>query len=207
MNNFKADWHILKGALGLFAIAALVAAGILTASNLFWLKMQAQYQQHYSHFRQISARYLAVDEEERIIVEQYPTFLSLYEQGVLGPERRLSWIEALKSAGSDLGVPQVEFNIDPQQPFVPTFALNTGTFELGSSVMRLSLGLLHEGDLVGLFEALDEKAQGLYSVDACTLSRINSNTTLAHALQPNIEAVCTLRWFTLDVAGADELKL
>lgn len=201
MNRLSADWHVLRGALGVFAICALLALAILTLSNLFWREMQAEYQAHYTRFREVSTQYLAVDDEERIIAEQYPKFIELYQRGVIGDEHRLSWIEALTSAGTGLGLPQVEYVIDAQKNYVPEFALNTGTFNLNASDMALTLGLVHEGDLVRLFDTLDRTAEGLFTVQACTLNRQESPQAVS-GVQANIRAECKLRWFTLDPAGA-----
>lgn len=206
MNRLSADWHVLRGALGVFAICALLALAILTLSNMFWQEMQAEYQTHYTRFREVSAQYLAVDDEERIIAEQYPKFIELYRRGVIGDEHRLSWIEALKSAGTQLGLPQVEYVIDAQRIYAPDFPLTTGTFNLNASDMELTLGLVHEEDLVRLFDALDRTAEGLFTVEACTLNRQGS-PQMVSGVQATIRAECKLRWFTLEPAGDAKVQL
>lgn len=207
MDHLKADWHILRKPLGVFIVSALLAAAMLTASNMFWREMRAEYRDHYTRFRDVSTKYLAVDDEERIIAEQYPAFIALYRRGVIGNEHRLSWIETLKVASSDLGLVQAEFTIDPLQPYVPNFGLNVGPFDLSSSLMRLNLGLVHEGDLLRLFGELDRAAEGLYTVEACDMKRLAAGTLTTSGVQANIEANCTLRWFTLDRAGEAEVEL
>jgi hypothetical protein len=207
VNHVKADWRILRGSLGVFAMCVVLAFAVLTASNLFWRKMQAEYQTHYTRFREVSTKYLAVDNEERIIVEQYPKFVALYNRGVIGDEHRLSWVEALKTAGTELGIPQVEYTIDSQTLYTSQVPLNTGPFDVNTSVMELTLGLVHEGDLERLLQHLDSAAEGLFTVEACELIRQAAPTVTAHSAPANLRAACKLRWFTVDRAGDEGVKL
>ncbi|MGH8596330.1 MAG: hypothetical protein ACREXT_06700, partial [Gammaproteobacteria bacterium] len=207
MDRARADWRILQGALGVFAFSVLLALSILTVSNMFWREMLAEYQSNYTRFREVSAKYLAVDDEERVIAEQYPKFIALYRRGVIGDEHRLSWIEALESIGEELDLPELEYTIEAQQPVATDFALDTRVFDVNSSVMELSLGLLHEGDLVRVLDHLDRAAEGLYTVEACDVTRQALPPTKALGLSANLRAECRLRWFTLDRPGDAKVKL
>ena len=92
---------------------------MLTASNFFWREMNREYQANFAHFRDASRKYLAVDDEERIIEAQYPAFKALYARGIIGQERRLSWVEALREAGTELRIPALDYRIEAQQLYTP----------------------------------------------------------------------------------------
>jgi hypothetical protein len=204
--NTKGDWQILRGALGGFAICTLLSVILVLATNNFWRQMNSEYKAHYARFREITRKYLAVDDEERIIRDEYPTFVALYRRGVIGQERRLSWVEALHNGATTVGLPRLDYKLDAQVPFAPQFAFDTGKFETSASDMHLTLDLLHEGDLTGLVNYLDEHAPGLYSVEQCLLTRKNTSSK-SSAVVSNLRAECLLRWYTLDLRGNTKIQL
>lgn len=208
MRNRKAEWLALRGALGVFAVCVVIAALMLSTSNYFWREMNREYQTNFARFRDASRRYLAVDDEERIIEAQYPAFKALYARGIIGREHRLSWVESLREAGVTLQVPKIDYRIDAQQVYVPEMALATGPFDIFVSAMKLSLGLLHEGDLARVLTWLDSHSAGLFSVERCELRREAGRERIASAdLAAQLHAECLLRWYTLDQRGDAKINL
>lgn len=197
MGYTRADWVVLRGALGVFVICALLSAVMLAASHVFAQDMESEYRTLHGRFRDASRKYLSVDQDERTIAERYPAFLELGRRGVIGDEHRLNWVEVLREAGTELGLPALEFRIEPQEVHVPGFPLATGAFDLRMSRMHLSLGLMHEGDLKRLLDLLDRRAEGLYSVRECAARRVED------AANPDvgITTECTLEWYTLELRG------
>jgi len=206
MADRRADWSLLRGTLVVFVLSVLAAAALIVGSHRFQQSMEQEYRANHARFRQASAQYLAVDEEERIIDEFYPDFVRLYQAGLIGRERRLSWLETLRAANRSIGLPDLTYKIEAQRTQVPEFSLSLGGFELLVSPMTLNVGLLHEGDLLALFEMLDRDARGQYTVRACALGRTDASGALA-AAAANLAAECTLEWLTLDLGGEAELAL
>ena len=206
MAQEKIDWIVLRGAVGVFAICLLLSGLLLGASSYFRDEMETEYRNHHARFRDVSRKYLAVDEEERIIEQTYPEFVQLYESGILGPEHRLNWIESLRTAGERLELPDISYRVNSQLVYTPEYPLNLGAFNVHTSEMQLSLGLLHEGDLQSLFNALDRDAKGLYSISRCAASRINEQSEF-DPTQPMISATCQLNWYTVDLKGERKLSL
>jgi hypothetical protein len=206
MTASKADFAILRGALGVFAMCLLIGGVLVGASYYFREEMATQYRNHQLRFRDVSRKYLAVDDEERIIENAYPEFVRLLAGGILGAELRLSWIEALRRADAAIGLPALDYRINSQKLYEPPFAVNLGAFDIRVSEMSLGLGLLHEGDLITLFDALDTTADGLYSVSRCEAIRVNEFEATDRT-RPKIKADCVLEWFTVDLKGERELSL
>jgi len=192
-----ADWSVLRGALGGFVICALLSVLMLGATHFFADDMASEFRTHHGTFLDASRKYLSVDQDERAIAEHYPHFIDLYRRGVIGTEHRLSWVEALRAAADMLALPALSYDVDAQQPFASDFAFTTGAFDVRVSRMHLGVGLLHEGDLARLLDALARRAEGLYSVRSCDLKRS------ASAARPaaNLAADCLLEWYTLDLRG------
>lgn len=197
---------MLRGTIVVFVTCVIASAAMVSGSHYFRQNMEREYQHNHARFRTASQQYLALDEEERIIDEFYPEFVRLYRSGLLGKERRLSWLETLRQAGDAIKIPELTYKLEAQRATPPEFNLALGGYSLFVSPMNLSLGLLHEGDLLQLLQALDRDALGQYSVRSCSLQRRADEIKL-DAVEPNIMAECLLDWWTIDLGGERELNL
>ena len=206
MAEKKLDIGVLRGALGVFVICFAIAGLMLAASFYFRDQMSREYQTHQTRFRDVSRKYLSVDEEESIIADYLPSFRTLYANGILGQEQRLSWLESLKIAGEQVKPPKLGYDLRAQNDPDMDFPLNTGSFDIHASDMELTMGLLHEKDLFDVLGVIETNAAGLFSVSSCDLSRASLNSRSGE-LAERIEAICSLRWYTLDLKGERELAL
>ena len=196
----------MRGTVIGFAVCVIASAAMLAASFWFKQRMDREYRANHNAFRAASQQYLAVDEEERIIEQFYPDFVRLYRAGLLGGEQRLSWLEALRTAGDAIKLPQLDFKLEAQREWSPDFDLPLGAYAVRASAMDLSLGLLHEGDILELFSMLDDRAHGQYSVRSCDFSAAGEPVALDPTLA-NIRAECKLDWLTVDLSGEQGLEL
>lgn len=205
MQHKDIDWKELRGAIIVLVICLSVGITILYASIYFQERMQREFSRNDARFRSISQRYLAVDEEEKLINEYYPKFIELFKNGIIGKEQRLNWIEVLRTATRELNLPRLSYQIESQKPYTPGYTINPGKFKVFSSNMKLEMSLLHEGDLFNIFSELDNEAKGLYSPTMCTLSSTGEITEQRDA--SNIKASCELQWYTIKLADGTELKI
>ena len=206
MASNRVDWSILRGTLVVFVLSLAVASGMVSASFYFRQNMEREYQANHAEFREASLKYLAVDDEERIIAQFLPEFRRLYDDGLLGRERRLSWLETLRRAGDANGLPQLAYKLDAQRVATPDFNIVLGDYQLYASAMTLNLALLHEGDLLQLLQTLDREALGQYAIKSCQVKRTGENVDIA-GLTANLSAECTLDWWTINLSGERGLKL
>jgi hypothetical protein len=197
----KFDWVYMKRALVLFAVCAALGGGLLVGGYYFRAQMVRTDQTVHNRFHDVSQRYLSVDQEEKTFNNQHPKFVALQRRGIVGQENRLSWLEALHQASKAIKLPQLNYQLAAQTPYTPPYAVNTGNFQIFSSVMKLELGLLHEGDFLDLLEALDKNAAGTYSVSKCSFTRSEAMIK-PMADHKNISASCDLQWYTINLPGA-----
>ncbi|MGI0016819.1 MAG: hypothetical protein ACREBU_25645, partial [Nitrososphaera sp.] len=183
------EWRILGGAIAVFSICLLVSALLPIPSFHFRDEMALLFNQHYKQYKEISRKYVAIDEEERIIKLHYPRFVELVRHGVIGQEQRLSWVETLKRAGETIKIPSLRYEIDSREPYTPEFSVSTGTYRIYATPMKLSFGMLHENDLAMLLRELDNNASGLYSVKNCDFKRMQK-VIERDPKQENIAANC-----------------
>ncbi|MGH8119766.1 MAG: hypothetical protein ACRESK_04035 [Gammaproteobacteria bacterium] len=158
--------------------------------------MHLQYQAVEQRFHSAVARYLAVNEEARLVQKYYPYILELQKRGVLGQERRLDWIETLHLSGRRLELSVLNYRIGVQEEYKEAFRDNGGAYRIYYSPMRLDINLLHEGELFRFFAELDGHAPGIYTVRSCRLSRLHGEINYT-AVQDNIRTECELLWFNI----------
>lgn len=124
---------------------------------------------------------------------------ALLDQQIIGDDKRLDWIEALEKIRQQSPVNDFRYNIEPQQPYTPQPALDSGNFDVRYSAMKLQLDLLHEGQLIDFFAALRHHINGWYQLESCSLQRKNtdSNQTLNLDASAHLSAECSGGWITL----------
>jgi hypothetical protein len=199
------DWKILRGAIATLVISISISGTLIYLSMYFQDRMYREFTRNELRFQSISKRYLAVDEEEKLIKKYYPRFVELYKKGVIGKEQRLNWIEVLRTAGMQIQVPTLTYQIESQDTYKPGYSVTLGKFRLYSSKMTLNMRLLHEGDLFNILNELNKKANGIYSLNSCRLSKNSKIVESADA--PNINAECDLQWFTIKLANGKDINV
>ena len=194
------DWSVLRGSLilAVFALAASVA--LVGGGQWFHKETQARFDKEQRRFQTNSRRYLAVDEEERLIATHLPSYRKLEQSGVVGEEQLLAWIETLREVSASVRLPSMRYEILPQKEYQPPVAVSTGSLRVYASPMRVQLGLLHEDDLFRFLDTLAQRALGKFSVERCTLRRA-APAVQTDPAKPNLEAECELLWLTIRQPG------
>lgn len=200
------NWPILRGAITVFVLCFLVSGAMLATSIYFRDEMESDFNKDQVRFQSISRKYLAIDEEDRFIKQFYPRFRELYAEGIIGNEHRLNWIETLRSAGARIDLPSLSYEITSQKEYTPGYAIYRGSYQIYVSKMKLTFGLLHEGDLERLFDELNQRASGLYSVADCTFTS-SQKTIERDPKQENILAECELLWYTIRPSDGRQLVI
>lgn len=206
MKREDLDWPVLTGALVTLLVSVVVSGALIGGGFYFQKQMLLDFTRNNAQFQAISQRYLAVDEEEKLIRKFYPRFLELYNNGVIGKEQRLNWLEVLRESGDKVRLPGLSYEIKSQELYVPQFSANLGRYQLFNSRMSLSMQLLHEGDLVSVLETLDSRAAGTYSVSECRFSKASTVIDM-NPRKGNIMTKCDLNWFTIKLADGKEIKV
>jgi hypothetical protein len=198
------DWSVLRGSVLLAVVSLAVAVTAISGGHWYNESKRAQLEKEQRRFQTNSRRYLAVDDEERLIATHLPQYRALEQQGVIGEEHRLAWAEALRSVSAKLGLPTMRYEIQPQKEHQYPGAPSLGRLKLYASPMRLSLGLLHEDDLFRFLDALAAEALGRFSVERCALRR--SGPLQADPSKANLEAECEVLWLTMHQPKDEKAK-
>ena len=200
------DWSILKLSIIVFCICILLVSGLVASAYYFNVTMEKEYNRNKSMFQSISRRYLDIDQEEQLLLDYYPRFVKLYNDGVLGRERRLNWIEALRQSGESVKIPSMTYSIESQAEFKPAYDVKHDGFRLYTSRMELMLGLFHEGDIFRLLNELNQKAKGLFTVNVCSFNK-TGQSILFEKGKVNINSTCTLQWITINLPDGKDIEI
>ncbi len=121
-------------------------------------------------------------------------YRDLKARGAVGAERRLDWIRRISQIKEALRLPELDYELAPQQAAAGAAPLPSmkGRYEFRSSAMKLRLGLLHEGDLLGFLDELDKPVSAVPRVRACRIERIADAGAGAR-----LGAECRVDWITL----------
>ena len=194
----KIDWSYLRRPLAILVVALVVSAVVATAGYRYEKLQREEYQAALGTLRSTHKLYSNIIKDIDLL-EQYRTLYGEYKSsGLVGEERRLSWIESLRSTNEVLRLPTLTYNLNPQEEFKrPGFKLKRGVSVM-SSPMDLSIGMLHEEDLFALLEGLRLSIQNLFTVDSCTINRQGPVDRSLDTKKPNLRTQCTIRWVTIN---------
>lgn len=175
------------------------AALFLYASSKFALSFMQQKQQLAQQQRdQVRTQLQEAENEKREILNFQPKFVQLKARGVVGDEKRLDWIDAIRKIQDQRNFLPINYEIFPQQVFVADPALPIANLEMRGSKMGLTMKLLHEMDLFNFLQ--DLHSYGFYVPLACNINRIGP--TEENPQPTGLAADCTLLWVTMKEKAA-----
>lgn len=199
------EFSLLRNAVLVF-LATLVVSLTAVSLTLWQLRMARLAEAAQLLERDGARSRLAHAEAEKEEIRLYqPQFVELRRRGLVGPERRLDWVEAIRQIQEQRRLLPLSYEIEVQQPYRLETALPTGDYSLLGSRMVLHMDLLHELDLLNFLA--DLRMAGMFAVQDCSIRRTagaSSPVTLAvaGAVVPGLNADCTLNWLTLTPGGA-----
>lgn len=190
------DFKHLQGGLLLLAASLLISGGAVWLTHRMKQQATQDWRSATAAAQEISAKLSRARSEEQQLRAMIDRFQSLRERGIIGLEQRLDWVETLSRIKGERHIARLDYEFSPQHPVdagILPGGGSAGRFQFMSSTMRLSLALLHEGDLLGILSDLRQSAPALIQVRACHLER----TPTERSDGANLMAECTLEWITL----------
>lgn len=195
----KIDWYFVRRTLIFFGATVLLSVGLV----FFGLQLEKMnyenYKQGESNLRTTHQLYENMVNDIDLLEQYTSEFNEFKDSGLVGGERRLSWIESLDATNSVLKLPQLTYTLLPREGYTRE-GLNPGRgVELSSSPMELSIGMLHEEDLFALLEGLGMSISTLFTVDSCIIRLLGVPGKSLDTRKANLNANCVVRWINIDV--------
>lgn len=187
------DFPLIRMALIVLVASLLASAALVGASRAFQTRQrddmaQAQAQRNDADNKLRQAK---IDKQE--IQEYQSRYLRLRGRGFVGEEKRLDWMEQIKSIRESRKLLPITYEISAQQVFQVDPEVSIGDLELRGSKIKFQMDLLHEGYLLNFLDDLSGK--GFYTVQECTVKRVGAEPV--NSQSPRLTAECALYWLTL----------
>lgn len=199
------DLRALSKPLLALAVVGAISATAVVYSGKAVKNAQAEVKAQENGLTEARNRIQRSDQEKGVIEHYVEPYRQLERAGIVGEERRISWIDALRAANQEADLYGVEYEVNPQQSYAFSSEVSAGSLLVHQSVMKLRLGLLHEGDLFRFFEALAAQKVGRFSVNQCSLRRLPVDFATP-VNQPTLNAECELAWITIAGPSSEEGK-
>lgn len=196
------DLKALRAPVLVLLIAALTAVGAVYYTDGLLQQARRQLAQQEAQLRGARTRLFRSGEEREVITRYLGSYQQLQRIGFIGEEQRINWLDGLRLANQRTELFGVDYQISAQRHYPYASEFNPGQIALSQSVMKLRFRLLHEEDLMRFFNALAQASAGVFSIDECTLKRVDASGAIRY--QPNLAAECELSWITAQPVGAEK---
>ena len=199
MNFTAADLKFLRVALVVFFSALLIGGGSVWAANYF--RVQADKENKIAQSKRVEAqnKLSRVSQEQQELTEKTLLFQNLVKLGYTAPEDRLDWVELLDRLQKTRKISDFQYEFSAQRAadtgLIPSGA-SAGGYDFNASQQRISMKVLHEGDIWGFIDDLKREARALIVVRNCSFERLPP-AAVDRGTGPYISADCTLDWITL----------
>jgi hypothetical protein len=185
----------LRGSWILLAASAVTTIAFVGGTHWYLEKERRDATGGARRLQEASSRLENIRRERDTLEQSIEVFRVLIARGLMQPERRLELVELVNRLRARHHIVSVDYEIAPQRPLALPGGRSFPAIDILASRVSLRIRALHEGDLVAFIEALGETSQGFHPVDRCQLRR--QEVPSADALQPRVEAECTLEWITV----------
>ena len=200
MRLISKDFNAIKMPLLALTIAVAASSAMVAFSSNQRSQSEKQYRDQLTALQDARTRYQRSGEERETVMHYLQAYRQLEKIGFVGAEQRLNWVESLRAANTQAGLFGVDYQLSAQEPFPYVAKDNPIGDRVKHSRMRLSFGVLHEGDLTQLFRALSAQQPGFFTLNSCSLDRAGRQGAPVPR-QANLTAECELSWLTIDPKG------
>jgi hypothetical protein len=189
--------NAIKAPLGVLIAVVLASAGAISWTRAEIKKNERTLAGQEGQLREARNRFQRSGDERDLIVRYLPPYEDLRKRGLIGPEQRINWLDALRTTNQQVHLYGAEYQVSTQQPYPYAQELNAPKLGMAQSVMKLNLRLAHEGELLSFLHTLEAQGAGAFDVNECVLERAASADAPLNA-QPNLRAECELAWITIN---------
>jgi hypothetical protein len=197
------DLKRLQWAIAFLIIMGLVGGGAVWTTEQMRKSSNQTLLEATAARKEIQAKLARTRDEQQELTEKLNRFQMLRTRGLIGPEKRLDWIEAIARIRTARRIFKLDYEFAPQRPLDASIlpgGAAAGSFEFMSSQMRMQIHLLHERELLDfiadLRADLRKTVDALVHVRSCTIERLAPGAA-ERGSKAQLKAECTLEWITL----------
>jgi len=181
-------------------IAVLVGLLSVAAGLIYWVDQeQRAARQQLAGAREernkARDRLTRIAEEEKEVNDKLEVYRRLKSLHILGEEQRLEWADAMTRIRTTRELLDLRYSVGRQQT-IASVPGKPANIDFYSSTMKVTIALLHEGDLLAFLNDLRESGNAFYSVKRCTITRTGIAATGA-SIVPRLRAECDIDLITI----------
>lgn len=198
MTPLQTELHRLRWPLLRLAIALLIAVALSLTARHYMHQANAATAAAELNAMQSRTRTQQLQNEEQDTRAKITEYQALIARGIIGPEKRLDWVELLRNTQRERQLLGLEYEILPQVPWsTPNITGGNTGYSFMNSTVRVQLPLLHEDDLLHFMQDMRKNAPAYARLRSCKVQRAPQAPFDAVELMPQLNADCLMDWITL----------
>jgi hypothetical protein len=205
----REDLWLIKGSLVMVTVCLFLVGGIFWGANYFDKSAAAGLQQARNQMNNISNAMAKIQSDEGTASQYIDKYLTLQTNGVIGAEDRLQLLELFAQIRNEHELFPIRIDIGEQAELTLPYASNSDgsgpPVKLRSSVLEISLPLLHEEDLSHLLDDLLASPH-LLQPARCAITANDESNTNFYFLDKHFTASCSMYWYTFNVSAPAEAQ-
>ena len=193
------DWFFLKRTLIVFVVSILLAVTFVVLGINYEQSKMDNYNKAKSSLSSAHSKYKKLVEDIDLLAQYTIAYDGYKSSGLLGGERRLSWIETLEKVNEKLKLPSLTYSLMPQEAYKSPGLKVEQNVLVNSTPMNLKMDLLHEEDLFSVTKEIRDSISNLFTLESCDISRRTQSNAPLNTKKANFISDCLIRWITVDV--------
>ncbi|MDO8908507.1 MAG: hypothetical protein Q7W55_08405 [Pseudohongiella sp.] len=197
------DWMMLRVPGLVLACCLVLAATMYFVANIILGQSTQAMANTSRELQRVQTAIEQISMEEETVVRYIDRYFLAESSGALREENRLELLEKFANIRESLHffplTVEIESQAQARLEYSPDDPLPGEALALNASVIRLSTGLLHEGDFVKFFSELS-RIDSIFQPIRCELVEQSSQTGGFSSLIEYINTECSLVWYSIDLA-------
>ena len=191
----------LDSVIAVLLVATTLSVGGVTIQAQKIVNIQDETDRKRSDFLSQRLSLFTSLDDSRFLEANGTAFKDILEESSANSKRKIEWINFLKSAGSQLNLAEMSFEIYPSRSI--TQAQDELMVSVGVELIELKLSLMHDGKLSEFMNYLNAYAPNEFVVTKLDISRVERviNNGITTPKMINLEAFCTIKYYSIDAVG------
>lgn len=186
----------LIGFLVLIVLVGL-SAGLWQMLNDEQQRLQQIEQTKLKELNSLRSQVNFLQQQVRLYQQYGAKYKDLVRKGIVKQQDRVFWADSMMQMQKTLVMPEFTFQFTPEQILdskrFDSIKIDKGMFYF--SRLNLKMNLQHDGDLLKLLDAINERVSPFYLVDHCSYSMKDKSEIIEARFDPksgNIQTECSL---------------
>lgn len=199
MTSNVSDLGRMKWAIAFLVVMSACGGGAVWTTLQMQKAAEKSFRDATAARNDIRSRLARARDEQAELNDKIKRFQAIRDQGYIGPEQRLDWVETIARIKAARRIYSLEYDFAPQRAAdasVLPGGPGAGGFDVMASQMRMQVQLLHEGELLALIDDIRKSVRALIQLRSCSIERATVGSGDRNNPAP-LKAECTMEWITL----------